>query len=46
MTCNLLIIKDKALAEKYTANWKEHAGHSEKYVGKGQERAGCAVNGE
>ena len=34
---NLLIIKDKGLAEKYTANWKEHAGHSEKYIGKGQE---------
>jgi len=32
-----MIIKDKALAEKYAANWNEHAGHSEKYVGKGME---------
>lgn len=34
---NLLVIKDKSLAEKYTINWKEHTGHSEKYVSKGRE---------
>ena len=28
---NLLVIRDKALAVKYTANWKAHAGHSEAY---------------
>jgi phosphatidylserine/phosphatidylglycerophosphate/cardiolipin synthase-like enzyme len=28
---NLLIIRDKPLAEKYTANWQKHAEHSEKY---------------
>lgn len=28
---NLLVIRDKAIAERYTANWNEHAGHSEKY---------------
>jgi phosphatidylserine/phosphatidylglycerophosphate/cardiolipin synthase-like enzyme len=28
---NLLVIKSKALAEQYTANWKEHAGHSDVY---------------
>ena len=31
---NLLVIRDKALAEKYAANWREHAAHSEKYEGK------------
>ena len=31
---NLLLIKDKSLAEKYTANWREHAGHSEPYNGR------------
>ena len=34
---NLLIIRDKALAEKYTANWHEHEGHSEDYAGRGKE---------
>jgi len=29
---NLLIIHDKKLAERYTKNWREHAGHSEVYV--------------
>ena len=29
---NLLIIKDKALAEKYIKNWQDHAGHSEEYM--------------
>jgi phosphatidylserine/phosphatidylglycerophosphate/cardiolipin synthase-like enzyme len=28
---NLLVIRDKVLAAKYTANWKAHAGHSEAY---------------
>lgn len=28
---NLLVIRDKALAAKYTANWKVHAEHSEAY---------------
>jgi len=28
---NLLIIRDKPLAAKYTANWKAHADHSEPY---------------
>ena len=28
---NLLVIRDAALAAKYTENWKEHAGHSEPY---------------
>ena len=32
---NLLIIRDKALAEKYVSNWNEHAAHSEKYAGRG-----------
>ena len=30
---NLLIIRDKALAAKYVANWKTHADHSSKYQG-------------
>lgn len=34
---NLLVICDKALAEKYTANWKVHAEHSEEYRGRGVE---------
>ena len=29
---NLLVIRDKAIAEKYTANWNAHAAHSEKYA--------------
>lgn len=28
---NLLVIRDKGIAEKYTANWKVHADHSEAY---------------
>jgi len=28
---NLLVIRDKALAEKYTANWKTHAAHCGRY---------------
>ena len=31
---NLLVIRDKALAEKYIKNWQEHNGHSEVYKGK------------
>jgi len=30
---NLLIIRHKALAARYTANWKAHAEHSSKYGG-------------
>ncbi|MDP2907473.1 MAG: phospholipase D family protein [Nanoarchaeota archaeon] len=29
---NLLIIKDKKLAQEYLRNWKEHAEHSEPYT--------------
>jgi phosphatidylserine/phosphatidylglycerophosphate/cardiolipin synthase-like enzyme len=32
---NLLVIRDKKLAEKYIKNWQEHAQHSEVYVGRG-----------
>ena len=28
---NLLVIKDKAIADKFTANWKEHVKHSGRY---------------
>jgi phosphatidylserine/phosphatidylglycerophosphate/cardiolipin synthase-like enzyme len=28
---NLLVIRDKALADKYTANWQAHAEHSDRY---------------
>ena len=31
---NLLVIHDPALAEKYAANWKVHADHSEAFAGK------------
>jgi phosphatidylserine/phosphatidylglycerophosphate/cardiolipin synthase-like enzyme len=31
---NLLVIKDKALAERYAKNWLEHDRHSEPYEGK------------
>ena len=31
---NLLIIKDKSLADKYIKDWEDHAGHSEIYVGR------------
>jgi phosphatidylserine/phosphatidylglycerophosphate/cardiolipin synthase-like enzyme len=31
---NLLIIRDKTLAAKYAMNWREHAGHSEAYMGR------------
>jgi len=28
---NLLVVRDRAIAEKYIANWNEHAAHSERY---------------
>ena len=31
---NLLIIKDKTIAEQYTRNWHEHEKHAEVYAGK------------
>jgi phosphatidylserine/phosphatidylglycerophosphate/cardiolipin synthase-like enzyme len=31
---NLLIIRDKSLAERYTSNWRAHAEHSEAYRGR------------
>lgn len=31
---NLLVIRDKSIAEKYTCNWAAHCEHSEKYEGK------------
>jgi phosphatidylserine/phosphatidylglycerophosphate/cardiolipin synthase-like enzyme len=34
---NLLVIRDKILADQYTVNWKLHAEHSEQYVGKNVE---------
>ena len=33
---NLLVIRDEKLAERYTKNWQEHAGHSEVYIAKRQ----------
>jgi TonB family protein len=35
-TENLLVIRDKKLAERYTKNWQEHERHSEAYTGKGE----------
>ena len=32
---NLLVIRDRQIAEKYTANWQLHAAHSEQYSGQG-----------
>jgi phosphatidylserine/phosphatidylglycerophosphate/cardiolipin synthase-like enzyme len=32
---NLLVIRDKKLAERYTENWQEHERHSEAYTGRG-----------
>jgi len=31
---NLLVIRDKILADQYAANWRLHAAHSEEYAGK------------
>jgi phosphatidylserine/phosphatidylglycerophosphate/cardiolipin synthase-like enzyme len=33
---NLLVIRDKKLAEQYIKNWKEHDRHSEVYTGRGR----------
>jgi phosphatidylserine/phosphatidylglycerophosphate/cardiolipin synthase-like enzyme len=35
---NLLVIRDKDLAEKYSRNWNQHATHSEVYQRKSRER--------
>jgi hypothetical protein len=34
VTEDLLIIHDKGLVAKYTANWQMHAEHSGKYTGR------------
>jgi len=34
---NLLVIKGKAIAEKYIKNWQDHARHSEIYEGRGRQ---------
>lgn len=34
---NLLVIRDKILADQYTVNWKLHADHSEEYAGRNEE---------
>ena len=39
---NLLVIRDKALAEKYVANWQTHVEHSEPYAGRGEDAAAPA----
>jgi phosphatidylserine/phosphatidylglycerophosphate/cardiolipin synthase-like enzyme len=31
---NLLVIRDRALAERYTSNWQKHAQHSVPYAGR------------
>jgi phosphatidylserine/phosphatidylglycerophosphate/cardiolipin synthase-like enzyme len=33
---NLLVIRDKKLAERYITNWQEHERHSEVYEGRGR----------
>ena len=33
---NLLVIRDKKLADQYTKNWQEHERHSKVYVGRSQ----------
>ena len=33
---NLLVIHDTEVAAQYAANWREHAGHSEAYGGRGR----------
>ncbi len=35
---NLLVIRDKVLAEKYSNNWQEHEKHSEPYAGRNPPR--------
>jgi hypothetical protein len=32
---NVLIIRDKALAARYSENWQTHAQHSQPYIGRG-----------
>ena len=34
---NLLVLRDAALAARYTANWKTHAEHSQPYSGRGDD---------
>jgi hypothetical protein len=36
---NLLVIQDKAIAEKYTTNWDVHVEHSEVYGGRAEKPA-------
>jgi phosphatidylserine/phosphatidylglycerophosphate/cardiolipin synthase-like enzyme len=31
---NLLVVRDKVIAERYTSNWDGHVEHSEKYEGR------------
>ncbi len=31
---NLLVIRDRGIAERYTSNWDGHVEHSEKYEGR------------
>lgn len=33
---NLVVLRDKGLAERYAENWQMHAGHSEAYRGRGE----------
>jgi phosphatidylserine/phosphatidylglycerophosphate/cardiolipin synthase-like enzyme len=33
---NLLVIRDKTLAEQYIKNWQEHEKHSKIYTGRSQ----------
>jgi len=33
---NLLVIRDRGLAERYLANWHDHEAHSEPYTGRGE----------
>jgi len=32
---NLLVIRNRKLAERYIRNWQEHEKHSEVYAGRG-----------
>lgn len=41
---NLLVIHDPGLAAAYTANWKAHAAHSERYEGRGSEPGGSQAS--
>ena len=40
---NLLVIRDKKLAERYTRNWQEHVQHSGGYVSKAEPKQGRVV---